>query len=85
MSKRAIEALRAEVQHGTNRDPESLVFRIKPGADVAIIGVGGGIDVAKALAFGARSVYGVELNPATYRYAKEVYAEYSGYLLHDPP
>ncbi|HEX2276439.1 MAG TPA: class I SAM-dependent methyltransferase [Candidatus Tectomicrobia bacterium] len=84
LSKRAIEALGAEVKHGTNRDPESLVFRIKPDADVAIVGVGGGIDVAKALAFGARSVYGVELNPATYRYATEVYAEYSGHLLHDP-
>jgi predicted O-methyltransferase YrrM len=84
LSKRAIEALGAEVKHGTNRDPESLVFRIKPDADVAIIGVGGGVDVAKALAFGARSVYGVELNPATYRYAKEVYADYTGHLLHDP-
>ena len=40
--------------------------------------------VAKALAFGARSIYGVELNPATYRYAKEVYADYSGHLLQDP-
>jgi predicted membrane-bound spermidine synthase len=84
LSGRAIQALEAEVKNGTNRDPESLVFRIKPDADVAIIGVGGGIDVAKALAFGARSIYGVELNPATYHYAKEVYADYSGHLLQDP-
>jgi hypothetical protein len=84
LSRRALQALEAEVKNGTNRGPESLVFRMKPNADVAIIGVGGGMAVAKALAFGARSIYGVELNPATYRYAKEVYADYSGYLLQDP-
>jgi hypothetical protein len=84
LSDRAIDAIEAGVSDGAVQDPTALAYRIKPSADVAVIGVGGGIDVAKALAYGAQSVYGVELNPATYRYLSEEYADYTGNLLDDP-
>lgn len=84
ISQQLREEIEAAVAGGAPGDPESLTYQIKPNADVGIIGVGGGIDVAGALAHGARSVYGVELNPATYRYAEEIYADYNGDLMDDP-
>lgn len=41
----------------------SLPYHIKPGAKTLIIGPGGGYDVARALASGAKDVTGVEINP----------------------
>ncbi len=38
-------------------------YRIRPGAKTLIIGPGGGMDVARALASGSRDVTGVEINP----------------------
>lgn len=40
-----------------------LPYAFRPGAKTLIIGVGGGWDVARALASGARDVTGVEINP----------------------
>jgi len=40
-----------------------LVYRLRPPGRVLIIGPGGGVDVARALAAGSRDVTGVEINP----------------------
>lgn len=66
-------------QHGS-----TLVYTIKPNADVAVIGVGGGIDVIRSLAHGAKSVVGAELNPVTYRLLTQDYADYVGHFFKDP-
>lgn len=84
LSQEAIEALEADVASGRESHPSNLPYHLKTGPDVGIIGVGGGIDVAAALAYGARSVTGLELNPATARYAAETYRDYTGGLLDDP-
>ena len=82
-SSRAIEYLTKQVQEGQDAFAANMVYQIRQQPDVAVIGVGGGIDVAYALAYGARSVFGVELNPATYRYLTETYAQYTGNLAQD--
>lgn len=40
-----------------------LVYLLRPGAKTLVIGAGGGMDVARALASGSRDVTGVEINP----------------------
>jgi hypothetical protein len=40
-----------------------LVYLLRPAAKTLIIGAGGGLDVARALASGSRDVTGVEINP----------------------
>jgi predicted membrane-bound spermidine synthase len=84
LSKRAIDEMATRLAAGQDVDTRSLVYRIKTRPKVAIIGVGGGMDVADALAHGAQSVLGIELNPATYRLANEIYADYNGHLMQDP-
>ena len=85
-SRQLINALEDGVRNGAPpRDAAitAMALQIRRNADVAIVGAGGGIDVANARAFGARSIYAIELNPATYRYAKDVYARYNGSLMRD--
>ncbi len=53
-------------------------------ADVLVIGVGGGVDVLMSLAFGARSVRGVEMNPAMVRALRDEFADYADGLFEDP-
>src|SRR5262249_9722568 len=83
LSKKALEQLRTEVAEA--RDPQlfNLVYHVKTKPETAIIGVGGGTDVAYALAYDASSVLGIELNPAIYDYSSRVYADYNGHLLSD--
>ena len=40
-----------------------IVYRLRPGGRVLIIGPGGGVDVAQAISAGSRDVTGVEINP----------------------
>jgi hypothetical protein len=55
------------------------------GFDALVIGPGGGRDVLSALAFGARRVEGVEINPIIVRDVMlERFREYSGELYADP-
>lgn len=59
-------------------------FVLRKNPDVAVIGVGGGIDVINALAWGSRSVIGAEVNPTIFDLTTKVYADYSGHALDDP-
>lgn len=44
-------------------DITNLVYWVRPGGRVGVVGVGGGRDVLSAYVFGSRDVTGVELNP----------------------
>lgn len=83
LSKEAIDDLNRRVAEGAELHGSNLVYQVRKQPDVAVIGVGGGVDVASALAYGARSVVGIELNPATADYVKSEYADYNGGLLSD--
>ncbi|MBI3653462.1 MAG: hypothetical protein HY231_20720 [Acidobacteria bacterium] len=52
-----------ERHQGQRQSITGLAFHLKPDANVAIIGPGGGYDVATALVFNARHVTAVEINP----------------------
>jgi len=58
-------------------------YKIRSSAQALIIGVGGGIDIAIALAHGAAAVTAVEVNPITYGLLRDDYATYCG-LTGDP-
>jgi MFS family permease len=58
----------------------SLVHYARPHADVAVIGSGGGADVLSSIAFGDRSVTGIEINPGILHLANGVYGGYTGHL-----
>jgi spermidine synthase len=51
---------------------------------VLVIGVGGGSDILSALAFGAESVTGAEINAATVRILTQTYREYFRHWIEDP-
>jgi len=60
---------------------ESVLYaahRLRPGADVLIVGTGGGRDILAALAFAQRSVLGIEINPLMRHVVEERFADYSG-------
>jgi len=61
---------------------ESVLYaahQLKPNADVLIIGLGGGRDILAALAFGQRSVTGIEINPLMQQVVEERFGEFSGH------
>src|SRR5262245_35710371 len=66
------------------RSMYSAAVRLKPDARVLVIGVGGGNDVWAALAAGARSVRGIELNAPIVEIHREVFPEYTRALVGDP-
>ena len=51
---------------------------------VLVIGVGGGSDILSALAFGAESVTGAEINAATVRILTKTYRDYFQHWIEDP-
>jgi spermidine synthase len=55
-----------------------------PHPRVLVIGVGGGSDILSALAFGATSVTGAEINAATVRILTTTYREYFRHWTEDP-
>ncbi|GAH55784.1 unnamed protein product, partial [marine sediment metagenome] len=62
-------------------DLPSLGFNLKgKGADVLIIGAGGGKDVLTSIIYGAKRIDAVEINPDVVRFVKENFAEFSGNL-----
>jgi len=70
-------------QGGLRDDLETLPFVLGPHANVLIMGAGGGIDVVRALAAGARHVTAVELNGATVDAVRVAHA-YNGNVLDHP-
>ena len=65
-------------------DVTNLAHYIKHKADELVIGVGGGRDVLSALAFGQRSVKGVEINSNVLHVTNGVYGNFTGHLDRDP-
>lgn len=65
-------------------DVTNLAHYIKHKADELVIGVGGGRDVLSALAFGQRSVKGVEINSNVLHVTNGVYGDFTGHLDRDP-
>lgn len=62
-----------------------LPYSLRPGAQVLIIGPGGGWDVSRALASGAKSVTGVEINRIIANtIMRERFPDYSRRLYHRP-
>lgn len=66
------------------RDPNLAAFQLKTGAQVLVIGVGGGRDVLAALSTGQRSVTAVEINPVMGQLVTEEYADHIGRIFEDP-
>jgi hypothetical protein len=65
-------------------DVTSLGYQLAPASEVAVIGAGGGRDILTALATGARTVEGVELNPHIVDLVSNRFREYSGDPYHLP-
>lgn len=63
--------------------PGAMAWAVKTRPDVAIIGVGGGVDVLEALAHDSKSVVSAELNPATYDLVARRYSDYNGHFTAD--
>jgi SAM-dependent methyltransferase len=53
---------RSESLEWVEYDVTSLAYHLRRGADVAVIGVGGGRDILAALRAGSRSIRGIEIN-----------------------
>lgn len=84
LSDIAIKDIFGRVRSGKPVHPSNLPYSILDRPDVAIIGTGGGIDVAYAMANHANSVFAVELNPYTYSLPTRRYADYNGHFFSDP-
>jgi SAM-dependent methyltransferase len=61
-------------------DVINAAYLVQPPADVAVVGVGGGRDILSALHFGARSIRGIEINPAIFEVLTGQFADFSGHL-----
>jgi predicted membrane-bound spermidine synthase len=74
-------------RHQDERDSiASLAYHLKPNANVAIIGPGGGYDVATALVFDAKHITAVEINPIIARdvMSSEPFTKYNGGIYQHP-
>lgn len=67
-----------------SRDVSTVAYRMRPGAAVAVIGSGGGVDVQNALALGAKSVTAIEINPIIIDLVTHRYRDFVGDVFHDP-
>ena len=65
-------------------DVTNMVHHIRHGADVAVVGVGGGRDILSSLVFDQKSVLGIELNANVLRTITEDFADFSGRLGENP-
>jgi hypothetical protein len=65
-------------------DVINSAYLVQPPADVAIVGVGGGRDILSALLFGAKTIRGIEINPAIFEVLTDKFAAFSGHLDRQP-
>jgi predicted membrane-bound spermidine synthase len=65
-------------------DLSSVACQLRPGAAIAIIGSGGGIDVQNALALDAGSVTAIEINPIILGLVRGRYRDYMGAAFENP-
>jgi hypothetical protein len=65
-------------------DVSSCVHYLRPKANVAVVGVGGGTDILSALFFNQRSVVGIELNHDILDLLTNKYGDYTGHLDRNP-
>ncbi len=65
-------------------DVINAAYLVQTPTDVAVVGVGGGRDVLSALFFGAKRIYGIEINPAIFEVLTDKFADFSGHLDHQP-
>ncbi|HTS34647.1 MAG TPA: hypothetical protein VMH04_03185 [Candidatus Solibacter sp.] len=72
-------------EHNLMSAPPALANVLRPHGDYAIIGPGGGVDVLRAVANGANSVTGIEINPIIAdTIMRQRYADYSQHLYQRP-
>jgi hypothetical protein len=81
IGKAAVDALFAARAGGVLTHASALPFVVMTRPDVLLVGTGGGIDVAQALAHGARAITAVELNPYTHHIVRDRYGWFSERLL----
>ncbi|MGA2287931.1 hypothetical protein [Bradyrhizobium sp.] len=65
-------------------DVINAAYLVRPPADVAVVGVGGGRDILSGLVFGARHIRGIEINPAIFEVLTDKFADFSGHLDRQP-
>jgi hypothetical protein len=65
-------------------DITNIGYALRPNANSLVVGTGGGRDILSALAFGAKSVVGVELNKDIIRTVNERFGDFTGHLDRDP-
>jgi hypothetical protein len=65
-------------------DVINAAYLVQAPADVAVVGVGGGRDILSALFFGAKSIRGIEINPAIFEVLTDKFADFSGHLNRHP-
>jgi SAM-dependent methyltransferase len=65
-------------------DVINAAYVVRPPADVAVIGVGGGRDILSGLYFGAKRIRGIEINPAIFEVLTDKFADFSGHLDRQP-
>lgn len=69
---------------GLKYDITNIAHYLRPDADVAIIGAGGGRDVLSALTFGQNSVTAIEMNGEILNAVTGRYGDFTGHLDRDP-
>ena len=65
-------------------DVINAAYLVRPPADVVVVGVGGGRDILSGLLFGAKSIRGIEINPAIFEVLTDKFADFSGHLDRQP-
>jgi predicted membrane-bound spermidine synthase len=62
----------------------SLPYRIKKNPKVAVIGVGGGIEIVHAVGYGAKQITGAEINPVIYKATTSTYSDFTNHFFQQP-
>jgi spermidine synthase len=83
-SKASVDKTFSAIKNHTDMYPGTMAWEVKKNPDVAIIGVGGGIDIVNALGYNSKSIVSAEINPATYDIVTHRYADYNGHFTADP-
>ena len=73
----------AAIEH-LKYDVTNVVHYVRPDARVVVVGTGGGRDILSALAFGQRSVLGVEINNNILDLVNRRFGAFTGHLDRDP-